>query len=141
MRLGILGPFGRTSIVVVILLPTMDEVNVPAYCPEATTAEIEERIFALERQIMGTADNAGIMERYESAQKEEEELRRTLEKLVAELETHAETVEKQSKQWFSQVQTIIDKVDKNFSEYMEKLHFCGSVTFVRKGTFSEYDYN
>ena len=116
-----------------------DEVNVPAYCPEATTAEIEERIFALERQIIGTADNAGIMERYESAQKEEEELRRTLEKLVAELETHAETVEKQSKQWFSQVQTIIDKVDKNFSEYMEKLHFCGSVTFVRKGTFSEYE--
>lgn len=116
-----------------------DEVNVPAFCPEATIAEIEERIFVLERQITSVADNAGIIERYDAAKREEEELRRSLEKLEADLEKHEETVEKQSKQWLSQVQTIIDKVDKNFSEYMEKLQFSGEVTFVRKGTFSEYE--
>ena len=45
------------------------EVNVPAFCPEETIAEIEERIFTLERQITGVIDNAGIIERYEAAKR------------------------------------------------------------------------
>ena len=42
-------------------------------------------------------------------------------------------MENQSKQWLSQVQTIIDKVDKNFSEFMKKLQFGGNVNFVEEG--------
>ena len=116
-----------------------EEVNVPGFCPENTVEQLEERVAALERQITGTADNAGIIERHEAAKQEEVALKKALDKLEDELEYQERHVEKRSKQWITQVERIIGLVNKNFGANMKELQFEGEVRFLRKGTFSEYE--
>jgi hypothetical protein len=79
------------------------------------------------------------VQKFEQAQIEIVVLQEDLDKAKKEFENAEEDLKERSRNWETQVENIVIKLNNSFEKYMKALGFNGEVGLKKNGTFDQYE--